>query len=30
MDRQGLRALTALMTWKTALIDAPFGGAGDP
>ncbi len=27
VDVEVIRALAALMTWKTALIDAPFGGA---
>ena len=30
MDRQELRTLAGLVTWKTTLIDVPFSGAGDP
>lgn len=28
VDLDGVRALAASMTWKTALTDLPFGGAG--
>lgn len=30
MNRQELRALAGLVTWKTTLIDVPFDRVGDP